>query len=114
MTYFQVPRSAYVAAVDGLSQQTRGASNTLPHYPRTLKIFFLLSLSEDEEYSKLVADYKIFVRNTDLRNGRYKLQSTIAEFIITVEETLQQRSLFHGICDEIHHYAVMGRSRNLQ
>jgi hypothetical protein len=40
---------------------------------------------------------------TDLWNSRHKLQSAIAEFIISIEEALQQRSLFQGICDEVHH-----------
>jgi hypothetical protein len=39
-TYLQVPMASYIATVDSFPQQTRGAANALPHYPRTLKNAF--------------------------------------------------------------------------
>jgi len=42
--YLQVSMTTEIAAIYSLSQQTRGASNTLPHYPRALHkliLFFI-------------------------------------------------------------------------
>jgi hypothetical protein len=39
-TYLQVSMASYIATVYNFPQQTRGAANALPHYPRTLKNAF--------------------------------------------------------------------------
>jgi hypothetical protein len=81
--YLQVSTTTKIAAIYSLSQQTRGASNTLPHYPRALYklIYFLFTMLNKYEFrsTKLALD---------LGNGGYKLQSAIAELIIAVKETL--------------------------
>jgi hypothetical protein len=89
-TYLQVPMASYIATVDSFPQQTRGAANALPHYPRTLKNAFSFFFGFKMDYWKNTKPlYSYGGARRHLWNRWYEFQPAVAEVVVAVKEPLQ-------------------------